>query len=210
MPDWDANSPILRANLTQLLLEIARAATLRETPTLRAAKGWQRDLMNGLAAPDPLYVGAFRGESGLEDVQVRVLSRFGVAASEVAAQLAQFEVKLQQLVSELDRLLPAGQHPDVDQLAAILDLCAWVHAEWVRIHPFANGNGRTARLWANSVAMRYGLPPFIRLRPRPNSGYSEAGARAMQGDWKPTAAAFRRLLNEFLDSLELPDSHDQR
>ncbi|MFP5232432.1 MAG: Fic family protein [Acidobacteriota bacterium] len=62
-----------------------------------------------------------------------------------------------------------------------------VHAEWIRIHPFANGNGRTARLWANLVAMRYGLPPSIRLRPRPNLGYREAPARAMHGDcWMPS------------------------
>lgn len=96
-------------------------------------------------------------------------------------------------------MLPAGEEPDADQLAAIVDLCAWVHAEWIRIHPFANGNGRTARLWANCIAMRYGLPPFIRLRLRPNYGYAEAGAKAMQGEWKPTAVVFRRLLDAFLN-----------
>ena len=66
--------------------------------------------------------------------------------------------------------------------------------EWVRIHPFANGNGRTARLWANYVLMRYGLPPVVRLRPRPDGGYGAAGAAAMAGDWEPTAAVFRKLL----------------
>jgi Fic family protein len=98
-------------------------------------------------------------------------------------------------------MLSAGQDPDADQLAAIVDLCAWAHAEWIRIHPFANGNGRTARLWANCIAMRYGLPPFIRLRPRPNDGYAAAGAKAMQGNWEQTAAEFRRLLFAFLDSI---------
>jgi Fic family protein len=92
-----------------------------------------------------------------------------------------------------------GDEPDPDQLSAIIDLAAWAHAEWVRIHPFANGNGRTARLWANSILMRYGLPAFIRLRPRPNTGYAAAGASAMQGDWKPTAAVFQRLLDLFLN-----------
>jgi hypothetical protein len=47
--------------------------------------------------------------------------------------------------------------------------------------------------------MRYGLPPFIRLRPRPDSGYGAAGAKGMRGDWKPAATAFRRLIDEFLD-----------
>jgi fido (protein-threonine AMPylation protein) len=48
------------------------------------------------------------------------------------------------LTAELDALLPIGQELDADQLAAVIDLCAWVHAEWVRIHPFANGNKRTS------------------------------------------------------------------
>ena len=119
--------------------------------------------------------------------------------SKVSEALKQFEAKLQALVAELDALLPIGQHPNVDQLAAIVDLCAWAHAEWIRIHPFANGNGRTARLWANWLAVRYGLPPFIRLRPRPDSGYGNAGSKAMQGDWKPTAVVFHQLLDDFLD-----------
>jgi hypothetical protein len=201
MPDWDADSPELRANLTQVINAIVSSAGLREKPTLESARQWQRDIMSGLAVPDSRYVGAFRGEPGLENVQVKVLSHYGTAASSVSEELTHFETKLQALVAELDALIPTEREPNADQLAAIVDLCAWVHAEWVRIHPFANGNGRSARLWANSIAMRYGLPPFIRLRPRPNAGYGEAGAKAMQGDWKPTVAVFRRLLNEFLDEL---------
>ena len=73
----------------------------------------------------------------------------------------------------------------------------------VRIHPFANGNGRTARLWANFLALRYGLPPFIRLRPRPDDGYGDAGNEAMRGNWEPTAAVFRRMLTRFLDDVEV-------
>jgi len=157
--------------------------------------------MQGLEFPSPRFVGAFRGEPGLESVQVKVGANYGADSANVATELTSFEAKLQALVAELDALLPVGQEPDADQLAAIVDLCAWAHAEWVRIHPFANGNGRTARLWANSLAMRYGLPPFIRLRPRPNAGYGDAGAEAMQGDWKPTALVFRRLLDDFLNEL---------
>jgi len=92
-----------------------------------------------------------------------------------------------------------GQDPNADQLAAIIDLRAWAHAKWIRIHPFANGNGRTARLWANWLALRYSLPPFIRLRPRPDKGYGDASGKAMQGDWQPTASVFHQLLDDFFD-----------
>ncbi|MGZ4899627.1 MAG: Fic family protein [Candidatus Angelobacter sp.] len=198
MPDWDKDSPQLRANLAQILAEIAAAAQQREKPTVEAARRWQAVAMQDLEVSDPRFVGAFRGEPGLEYIAVRIGANYGVDPADVAESLKQLEAKLQTLVAELDSMLPPGEEPDIDQLAAIIDLCAWAHSEWVRIHPFANGNGRTARLWANSLAMRYGLPPFIRLRPRPNASYGQAGAKAMQGDWKPTAAVFHRLLEDFL------------
>ena len=198
MPEWDEDSPRLRKNLSQILQEIVGAAERREIPTVETARHWQSLMMEGLNVPDRLYVGAFRGEPGLERIQVRVGANYGVDSVEVSEELARFQTKLQTLVAELDSMLPANQELDRDQLAAVIDLCAWVHPEWVRIHPFANGNGRTARLWANSLAVRYGLPPFIRLRPRPSVDYGGAGAKAMQADWKPTAAVFRRLLIEFL------------
>jgi hypothetical protein len=197
--NWDEDSGQLRQNLSDVLDEIVRSAQQREYPTIASAKRWQSLLMKNLTVPDARFVGAFRGEPVLEKIQVRVGAHYGADAAEVGEALAGFESKLHALLPELDMILPTGQEPNADQLAAVVDLCAWVHAEWVRIHPFANGNGRTSRLWANCIAMRYGLPPFIRLRPRPNFGYGEAGAKPMQGDWKPTATVFRRLLDAFLD-----------
>jgi Fic/DOC family len=198
VPDWDEDSQQLRANLSQVLEEIVAAAQQREKPTLEAARRWHTIAMRSLEVADARFVGAFRGEPGLENVTVRVGANYGVDPADVAESLQQFEAKLQVLVAELDGELPAGQAPNADQLAAIVDLCAWAHSKWVRIHPFGNGNGRTARFWANSLAMRYGLPPFIRLRPRPNASYGQAGAKAMTGEWKPTAVVFHRLLEDFL------------
>lgn len=197
MPDWEKDSPQLRANLTEILAEISSVADRREKPTVEAARHWQALAMRNLEVREKRFVGAFRGERGLENVNVRVGANYGVDPADVGEALEQFEAKLQMLVAELDAV-SSGQALNPDQLAAIIDLCAWAHSEWVRIHPFANGNGRTARLWANFVAMRYGLPPFIRLRPRPNASYGQAGVKAMQGDWKPTSAVFHRLLEDFL------------
>ena len=36
-----------------------------------------------------------------------------------------------------------------------------LHGEFVKIHPFVDGNGRTARLLLNFELMRYGYPPII-------------------------------------------------
>ena len=198
MPDWDADSPELRQSLTRILEEIVEQAAWRETPTVELARRWQRFFMQGLKA-EPRYVGAFRGEPGLERTGVKIGRFRGSPAARVADELKDFEKVIQAAVAELDRNIPIGRKLNPDQFDAVLDLCAWAHAEWVRIHPFANGNGRTARLWTTFLAVRYGLPPFVRLRPRPNEGYEEAGAKAMQGDWNPTAMVFRRMLDRFLE-----------
>jgi fido (protein-threonine AMPylation protein) len=196
MPDWDADSPQLQSNLIRVLSRIRDAARRREQPTVEAARGWHKDMMQGLRAPDRNLVGKFRGEAGIERYSVGIGGQPGVIASRVDAELKQFQTTLQRHVGRLDRMVPRGAEPDTEDIAAILDLCAWTHAAWARIHPFANGNGRTARLWANSIAMRYGLPPFVSLRPRPNGDYAAAGAKAMRGEWVPTATVFRRMLRD--------------
>jgi Fic/DOC family len=203
MADWDASSPELENNLRQVLEEIRDAARRRETPTVESARHWQAETVRNLNVPDARYVGAFRGELGLEKIQVRVNDRYGIAARNVAGALANFQDTVQQVIGRLDQLIPSGMDPDADQTAAILEVCAWVHAEWIRIHPFANGNGRTARLWVNSIAMRYQLPPFLQLRPRPAAGYGAAGAEAMRGNWQPTITVLRQLLGNF--GQEFPD-----
>ena len=194
MADWDEDGPRLRENLVRVLRGIRDCAQRREVPTLEAARQWQGDSMAGLEVPNPEYVGRFRGERGLKSTRVRIGSFEGARPAGVAGQLKQFEQRLQRTVAALDERYPSGRELDADGVAAVVDLAAWAHSEWVRIHPFANGNGRTARLWANSLFMRYGLPPVVRLRPRPEGGYGAAGRNAMTGDWKPTAAVFREML----------------
>jgi Fic family protein len=208
VPDWDEDSPQLRKNLERVLEEIVQQAEQRTTPSIDVARNWQILIMEGLEPEDgnQYYIGRFRGEPEIEYIQVSIGENWGVDSQFVAVELERFEDKLKTLVAELDALLPSNQNPDEDQKEAVLDLCAWAHVEWLRIHPFANGNGRTARLWANFLAVRYSLPPFVRLRPRPNSGYGNASVKAMHADWKPTAAVFRQLLADYENELENVDA----
>jgi hypothetical protein len=146
MPDWDKDSPELRQNLLWILEQLPQEAHKREIPTRETARRWQKLFMPGLKADDPKYIGVFRGEPGLEKTRVQIDGHWGVSPRSVAKELQRFESKLQQMVVQLDNALPPGKELTSDEFAAVIDLCAWTHAAWIRIHPFANGNGRTARL----------------------------------------------------------------
>ncbi|MEO0912242.1 MAG: Fic family protein [Pseudomonadota bacterium] len=195
MADWDADSRLLRDNLIALLRTVRDQADGRETLDARVALVWHRQIMDGLKVPDRRLVGVFRGPPDLPGYEVAVGDLPGVASVDVPAAVTAFEVTLSRVLEALDRRIDARTVPaDADALTAVVEFTAWAHAEWVRIHPFANGNGRTARLWAAAIAMRYGLPPFVRLRPRPDDGYGDACVDAMLGDWRTTIPVFHRML----------------
>lgn len=201
MLDWDVDSPVLGQNLASLLRQVRDESRRRDKPSLDLARSWHQKIMKGLAVPNPAMVGGFRGEAGLDDIEVRIGRHRGIAPANVARALSEYEHRLQRAVHRLDELIPPQAELSGDQLAAVIELCAWAHAEWVRIHPFANGNGRVARLWANSIAMRYGLPPFAALRPRPGGGYESAGEAAMRGEWLQTASLFRDMLIDYIEGV---------
>ena len=202
LPYWDDDSPQLEANLREAMRLIQDKAANRAKPSVEDAREWHRIIMRGLRADDPGYVGAYRGEKGLEDVCVWVGPLEGAKPEKVADELAAFEKRLQAEINRLDRTIAPGAKVNAAQLAEVIRVCAWVHAEWVRIHPFANGNGRTARLWANSIALRYRVPAFVQLRPRPSGDYEKTAMFAMLGRSGPTEATFIRLYIEHIEKLK--------
>ena len=70
------------------------------------------------------------------------------------------------------------------------------HRRLVDIHPFSDGNGRTARLLMNLILIRGGYPP-IAVRPEDRLAYLQALQRAQAGQGDE---ALRRLLCERLDA----------
>lgn len=199
--DWDNDSPRSRRNLSELLEHLADTANARSPVSAAAIKRWHSKVMKGLTVPSPASVGRFRGEVGLARMRVFVGPHEGTPPAQVASAVRAFSSKLKRGLTELDRMLPVGADLTLDGLAAVVEVAAWAHSEWVRIHPFANGNGRTARIIANVVLMRYGLPPALRLRPRPDGGYGEAAAAAMRGDYGPAVLV---LLNALRSQTALP------
>ena len=110
-------------------------------------------------------------------------------------ELVKFDDTLAEILNELDdRMGPEPfSEPTDDDIDAVIILCAWVHGEWVRIHPFRNGNGRTARILVNGTAQRHGLPAFMSICPRTELEYERIAREAMAGNWEAARPLFRRL-----------------
>lgn len=66
-------------------------------------------------------------------------------------------------------------------------VAALAHHEFVRIHPFDDGNGRGARLLMNLILMRTGLPPAVIAVER-RRDYLSALRSADRGDAEPFVA----------------------
>ncbi len=201
---WNRDDPsdllLIAENLRFLLRQIVKEAPRRQQPTVAMAQEWHRWIYKSVRVPVPYYVREPRDSDPrypeLYGYEVAVGQLPGVPSGKVPAELSWFEASMQKATAKLDAVIPTG-HPPVDRehLQPVLTLCAHAHGEWVRIHPFANGNGRVARLWANWCAVRYGLPPFVRLRPRPEgSGYAKAAADSMRGHHRAMIVEFAEML----------------
>ena len=89
----------------------------------------------------------------------------------------------------------------------VIEFSAFAHFKLVDIHPFIDGNGRTARLLMNLFLMRRGFPPAVILksdRPR----YYDSLDLAHKGNLAPftelVARSVERSLDLYLEVLEKP------
>jgi len=197
-PAWDDDAASQRAdaNLARLAVSIpSESNESRWPPEANLARDWHREMLAGVTIRDPAgviiredaYRGGFRGDPdpALVDYEVMVGGLPTTRACDVAEEIRQLMAALERRVSHLDDLAsqadPATLAPDF--VGHVLDTAAWLHCEWVRIHPFVNGNGRTARMWVLWLCGRYRLPLLLALRPRPEMGYNAASQLGVTGDY---------------------------
>lgn len=76
---------------------------------------------------------------------------------------------------------------------ALPELLARLHHEFIRIHPFDDGNGRVVRLLVNYVLLRAGLLPLV-VKSKDRRRYLETIAFADAGDLVPLAEFFAEAM----------------
>lgn len=116
-------------------------------------------------------------------------------------------------------LMDVYQVAQHDERVHPLVLAAWLHHEFVDIHPFDDGNGRMARLLMNLVLMKKHYPPIvIQQAKNERNAYYDALSQADAGDLHPFIEYLAERLQHSLDiqlrgahgeSLEEPDDVDK-
>jgi Fic family protein len=154
-----------------------------------AAVLWMRELAGQTAALGEEVVRELhrrvvaRSEPGIAGAYSRHPRR--IAGSPVAFPNA---AKIPELMAAFGRALEAAPATP----AAAFD----AHFRLTAIHPFSDGNGRTARLLMNLMLLRGGYPP-VAVRPEDRSAYLDALERGSLAD---DLGPFQTLLHERLDA----------
>ena len=105
------------------------------------------------------------------------------------------------------------QEEDIDPVL----LAAEFHYKFIRIHPFDDGNGRTARIVMNFILMQFGYPPVI-IKTEDKQNYFSVLQQADAGILEPFIDYIATNLNRSLEimikgakgeSIEEPDDIDK-
>lgn len=78
-------------------------------------------------------------------------------------------------------------------------VAALLHAEFVKIHPFIDGNGRTARLLMNFEVMKNGYPPIIIKNKERHKYYDALDVGALTGDYTDFVKMVTKQAEEMID-----------
>jgi Fic/DOC family len=226
-PSWQEDDPrnlsLIQTNAAQLMTELQATAAGRILPTREELCRWHARLYAGCEVPVAGYVGHFRGDPTVKeliDYEVGLgarlkdgnLEKMGVWAREVSREMDAVLAGLHAVFTELDARVPVGKPPTrPEQILALINFTALAHGECLRVHPFANGNGRIARLLVAFICLRYELPMFVHVKPRPESeDYIRASRDSMGrppdfvGDHTTTTAVFARMLADVLAGERVP------
>lgn len=80
-----------------------------------------------------------------------------------------------------------------------VECLTFAHYEFVRIHPFNNGNGRTGRIVMNLVSLKFGYKP-LKLYHREGDSrkiYIESMRSADKGNFEPLTTLIRKEMTAF-------------
>lgn len=80
-----------------------------------------------------------------------------------------------------------------------IEMAAWIHAEFVKIHPFQDGNGRTSRLIMNYQLMSEGFPAISVAKEDRLEYFKVLDVYAVEGNLQPFADLVAGLVDRQME-----------
>ncbi|MFD0712119.1 Fic family protein [Paenibacillus sp. GCM10027626] len=102
-----------------------------------------------------------------------------------------------QVPSQMERFIQ--WYKDEGQRLHPIERAAIVHADFVGIHPFIDGNGRTARLLLNFELMKNGYPPIVIQQENRSQYYTALDHAHTSGDYSPFIDLAADLVDDTFD-----------
>jgi len=155
-PSWEYSrvpnySLALRQKLSEVLVQLRRGL-IDALPTAQDTRSVHRTLFQALTPPDCLYyAGHYRGENFrcLQHYKVHVPgdTRVGFPPQVVAGYMLELSGQIREGLAALDEAakLPGGQFSEEDKVLFVVMFACRVFEAFLRIHPYANGNGHLGR-----------------------------------------------------------------
>ncbi len=166
--------------LTQNFIRTLHQTLLREDYTL------YRGLPNGVQTSYVIHAGQYKTRPN--SVITRYGDRFEYASPEETPALMTDLINWYNSEEEIGKLTP-------------IELAALFHYRYIRIHPFEDGNGRMARLMANYILSRHGLPMIV-IRSREKQDYLEALHQADMNVGKVPSDGAHATINDIAPFLQ--------
>ena len=192
-PAWEyshhpAKDDVLPHRSREILVEL-RANQMDHQSVSQDTRAVHRQLFAELAPNEcDYYAGNYRGDDFrcLKYYNVMIPSdpRVGVDSAVVRHELALLASDIDSLFASLDHLLalPLSRVSKERKLLSVVDSVCGVFVEFLRIHPYANGNGHVARFLIFAVLGRYGYWP-----------------KRWPLDERPPDPPYSRLISEYRD-----------
>ena len=166
--------------LTQNFIRTLHQTLLREDYTV------YRELPNGVQTNYVIHAGQYKTRPN--SVITRYGDLFEYASPEETPALMTDLINWYNSEEEIGKLTP-------------IELAALFHYRYIRIHPFEDGNGRIARLMANYILSRHGLPMIV-VRSRKKQDYLEALHQADMNVGKVPSDGAHATINDIAPFLQ--------
>jgi len=202
-PPWiehPADFAVVNQNIAALDVQFQASKGHRESFSLNLVREWHREMHTGCChVPVAAYVGNFRGTTHpyLEAYENQFGPFISFQAADVPTAVLKVEAEIKNLLDRFDLLMGNEAAATPSRLNNVIDAVVGPYVDWIRIHPFADGNGRTARLMVNWLFARYWQPLVFPGRPpvdRDSLVAATAPALFVPSNYRPIRSHLRKRL----------------